>query len=265
VGKTLSFRDRYILYGRRVAEEYFARGAGAELLEKIVLLDSPALPSSLPFASSLPKNLIRRLDRDELNRRFPEINHQGIVLVFQRGRGPHENQPDWRKFVKEKNGMLLLLDEIQDPRNLGGIIRSAEFLGAGGVFLSGRGAGLTPAVDRAASGASFHLPIMGPLNAQRLLDAARRAGYWIVASEPAGSDSKTKGTKREPLALTVPALEKLPAPDEILLCIGSEGEGLRRLTLENSDFTIQIPARGKTPSLNAGSAAAILIDRIINR
>ena len=138
--------------------------------------------------------------------------------------------------------LLVALDGVHDPQNLGAIIRAAEVLGACGLILPrDRSAAVTPAAIRASSGAALHLPVAQVVNLVRALADAKARGWWIVGLEADGSME----------------FQDLPALDRALLVVGGEGEGLRRLTREDSDFLVRIPVRGRTASLNAAVAAGI--------
>jgi 23S rRNA (guanosine2251-2'-O)-methyltransferase len=139
-------------------------------------------------------------------------------------------------------GLLVALDGITDPQNLGAIVRSAEVLGAGGLILPrDRSAAVTPAVVRASAGATVHLPIAQVVNLVRALESAKERGYWTVGLALDGSST----------------FQQLPELDRALLVVGSEGKGARPLVLEACDFRVRIPQTGRVGSLNASVAAAI--------
>jgi len=146
--------------------------------------------------------------------------------------------------------LLVALDGITDPQNLGAIIRSAEVLGAGGIILpKDRAAHVTATAIRASAGAAIHLPAAQVVNLVRALEQAKQAGYWTVALDE-------KGTQR---------FQDLPSLDRVLMLVGSEGRGSRRLVLEQADFRIAIPVRGRVGSLNAAGAAAIGLHELAQR
>jgi 23S rRNA (guanosine2251-2'-O)-methyltransferase len=138
--------------------------------------------------------------------------------------------------------LLVALDGVTDPRNLGAVIRSAEALGTGGVILPrDRSAPVTPTVVRASAGATEHLPIAQVTNLARTLREAKDLGYWIVGLDPQGS-SRFQG---------------LPSIERALLVVGGEGRGVRPVVLRACDFLVRIPLWGRVASLNASVAAAI--------
>ncbi len=140
---------------------------------------------------------------------------------------------------------LLVLDGVQDPRNLGAILRSAAALGAGGVVWPKDGAaGLTPACAKAASGALETLPLARVTNLARAVSVLKEAGYWMLAADARGE--KTLGA------------DDLPRPCGLV--IGAEGRGVRPLVRRTCDLGLRIPiAGGVVSSLNASVAAAILL------
>lgn len=141
--------------------------------------------------------------------------------------------------------LLLVLDCIQDPQNLGALLRTAEAVGVGGVVIAqNRAASITPAVVNASSGATEHLRIARVTNITRALLELKRMGVWVVGLEDRpNAQDYTTADLRGPLALVV----------------GSEGEGIRRLVHETCDFVIKLPMLGKVTCLNAAVAGSIVL------
>jgi 23S rRNA (guanosine2251-2'-O)-methyltransferase len=141
--------------------------------------------------------------------------------------------------------LFLVLDCIQDPQNLGALLRTAEAVGVGGVVIArDRAASVTPAVVNASSGATEHLRIARVNNITRALHELKKSGVWVVGLEdmPDAQDYTTADL-RGPLALVV----------------GSEGQGIRRLVHETCDFVVKLPMLGKVTSLNAAVAGSIVL------
>jgi len=137
--------------------------------------------------------------------------------------------------------LIVVLDSIQDPQNLGAIIRTAEVVGADALCIAERRAAqVTPAVVRASAGATEHLPIHRVVNIARLLGRLRKTGYWSVGLAPEGGEAWDHVDYRGPIALVV----------------GAEGAGLRRLVAHECDHLVALPVRGKVESLNASAAFA---------
>ena len=143
--------------------------------------------------------------------------------------------------------VLVALDGVQDPHNLGALMRSAEFFGALGMFWArDRSAGLSPTVVRSSAGASERLPLGQVTNLARALAACKADGCWILGTVAEG------GT---PLR----ALVAQGLPDALIVVLGGEERGLRRLTRENCDFLATIPGAGGVASLNVSAAAAVTL------
>ncbi len=181
-------------------------------------------------------------DRDTLDRISGGIRHQGAAAVLDPF--AYADFDQLLKSVKESRGLLLVLDSVQDPRNLGAIIRSAEALGAGGVLIPrDRQAPITPTAERAAAGATAHLPVSRIGNLARTLERLKKEGYWVV-----GADS-ARGS----------APERIDLPRPLALVLGSEEKGIRPVNLKQCDALVRIPLSGRVDSLNVAVAAGILV------
>ncbi len=147
-------------------------------------------------------------------------------------------------------GLVLVLDGIEDPQNLGAILRSAEVAGADGVFLPHRrSAGLGPAAVKASAGAASHVKVTRVPNAVQVIELLKRKGYWVAGLE-AGS-----GREVWEADFTIPTA----------LVLGGEGSGLHRLVREKCDFLVSIPVRGKVSSHNVSVAAGIALYEVLRQ
>ncbi len=169
--------------------------------------------------------------------------HQGVVAIV----GPYPYR-DLDELLDQPAdaapGPLVVLDQVQDPRNLGAIVRSAYALGSTGLVLPERRAtGITATVVRTSAGATEYLPICRVVNLVRALEAMRAAGWWLVGA--AGRDGQPP--------------ETLDLADRVALVLGSEGKGLRPSTSKQCDFRVAIPMAGDLDSLNVSVAAGILL------
>ncbi|ADU28388.1 23S rRNA (guanosine(2251)-2'-O)-methyltransferase RlmB [Evansella cellulosilytica] len=163
---------------------------------------------------------------------------QEIDVLFERARQKNE-QP-----------FFLLLDELEDPHNLGSILRTADAVGAHGIIVpKRRSVGLTYTVAKASAGAIEHVPVTRVTNLARTMDELKKEGLWFV-----GTDAKGEQDYRE-VDLDMP----------VVLVIGSEGRGISRLVKEKCDFLVQIPLAGKVTSLNASVAASLLMYEVYRR
>ena len=146
--------------------------------------------------------------------------------------------------------VLMAVDGLTDPHNLGAIVRSAEALGAHGLVLpQRRSAGLTGSVAKVAAGALEHLPVARVVNLNRALDTLKREGYRVVGLAGEGTVS----------------LEEADLDGPLVIVTGSESDGLSMLTRRNCDQLVRIPLRGATPSLNASVATALLLYEVARR
>jgi 23S rRNA (guanosine2251-2'-O)-methyltransferase len=176
-------------------------------------------------------------------------NHQGIVAQV----APHDylelEELIERAKATTDRPVIVILDGITDPQNLGSIVRSAEALGVQGVVIPQRRAvGITSTVLKVAAGALEHLPISRVVNLSRAMEQLKEAGFWIygTTAEAESAIYNVDFTDRRPIAIA----------------IGSEGEGLSLLTQKGCDHLVSIPLTGKTPSLNAANAAAMCLYEI---
>ena len=143
---------------------------------------------------------------------------------------------------RNQNGLLLILDEIEDPHNLGALVRTAECAGVHGVIIpKHHSASVTSAVAKASAGAVEHMAIAEVTNIVNTIKALKENGYWIIGLESTGIRLYTEADYRTPTAIVV----------------GSEGKGIRRLVKEQCDFLVKIPLHGKIASLNASVAGAL--------
>lgn len=177
-------------------------------------------------------------------------NHQGIVASV--AAYEYAELEDLFKVAEERGEepFFLLLDEIEDPHNLGSILRTADCAGAHGVIIPKRRAvGLTATVAKASTGAIEYVPVVRVTNLARTMDELKKRGIWF-----AGTDAKGDTDFRQ-------ASFDLP----IGLVIGSEGKGMSRLIKEKCDFLLRIPMQGKVTSLNASVAASLLMYEVFRK
>ena len=253
----------FYLYGRRPVREFFRAGTDLGLVRKVYLAENFPVDFRRQYLSELPATIFDPKPRRDLDRISGGENHQGIILELS-GR-PAENAlaGGWKEVfrsVPEDAGPVVVLDRIQDPHNLGSIIRSSEALGARCVFVTGKGAPLSSSVvDRVSAGATLHLPVFEQGGLAGVLKFARENEFWVVAA--AGDSPEADQTRQIDFA----GIAELPPASRLVLLIGNEGEGLKKSLLDGADYVIGIPLRGKIDSLNAGVAAGILIERLIHR
>lgn len=179
-----------------------------------------------------------------------EGNHQGVIA--QVAAYQYAELDDLFSMAEQRNEapFFILLDEIEDPHNLGSIMRTADAVGAHGIIIPKRRAvGLTATVAKASTGAIEYIPVVRVTNMARTIDELKERGVWI-----AGTDAKGK--------------EDFRAFDGTLplgLVIGSEGKGMGRLIRDKCDFLIRLPMKGQVTSLNASVAAALLMYEVFRK
>jgi 23S rRNA (guanosine2251-2'-O)-methyltransferase len=184
-------------------------------------------------------------DRHTLDRLADRLGHQGAVAV-----SPGFHYADLDRLGGAEARLALVLDGIQDPRNLGAILRSARAAGVSGVLLPrDRSVGITPVVVAASAGTVFGLPVARVPNLVRAMRALKNLGFWLVAMVADGSAS----------------LYELDPPDRVALVVGGEGGGLRQLVRRTCDFEARIPMAPGIESLNVSVAAGIALFELRRR
>ena len=172
------------------------------------------------------------------------LNHQGVIAVC--GEYGYCDFDTLLESLSQKqtNPLLLILDQVQDPGNLGAILRSAHSLGAHGVIITkDRSAQMTAAAVRASAGASELIPVARVVNLVSTIQRLQQGGFQVLGAE------MTADT----------ALNEIQWPAKTAVVLGNEGKGIRKLTSENCDILFRIPMAGKFESLNVSAAAAIVL------
>lgn len=190
---------------------------------------------------------VEHMPREQLARLAEGGVHQGIVLRV--ADFVYAGLEDVLALARAAEGraLLLALDGIEDPHNLGALLRSAWALGAqGAVIPKDRAAGVTGAAVKAAAGALAHLSVARVTNLARALEMMKEAGFWVSAADPRGDRTPEETDFCAPTALVV----------------GSEGPGIRPGVLAKADFRVRIPLAGEQGSLNASVAGGILLHEV---
>lgn len=236
-----------LLYGRNaVAEALRGRRRHRQLLlaegikedERIRHLIDAARAANIP---------IIRLPRAELDRRTHFANHQGVAL--ETTSYPYARLAD--VLMTPAPGTVLILDHLQDPQNLGTLLRAAEATGVTGVLIPRRRAAeVTPAVVNASAGAVEHLSVCQVPNLVQAIAELKRAGWWVAALDT-GPDAHD--------------LFKVELPSPLALVIGSEGTGISPNVRRHSDLVLAIPMTGRIASLNAATAGSVALFELLRR
>ena len=187
------------------------------------------------------KIVVQEVARERLDQMAP--NHQGLIAVA--SAYAYKTVDDMLALAKERGEapLLVILDGVTDPHNLGAIIRSAECAGAHGVIIPERRAvGLTPSAVKASAGAVEYLPVAKEVNLTRTIERLKKEGIWVYGAAMNGEDYR-----------------KVNFSGAAAIVIGSEGEGMSRLVAESCDKIVSLPMKGHIDSLNASVAAGILL------
>jgi 23S rRNA (guanosine2251-2'-O)-methyltransferase len=188
---------------------------------------------------------VRFEDRGQLDRLANSKDHQGVVaLVAAAAVATLESVLARANSSKGQIGLIVLLDGVEDPHNLGAIVRTALAAGAHGVVIpERRAAGLTDTVARASAGALAHLPVARVTNLARTMEELKEAGYWLVGLDESAEKSYTEVDYTSPTGIV----------------LGGEGKGLHELTRKRCDFVVSLPTVGPVKSLNVSVAAGVVL------
>lgn len=215
--------------GRALDRIVLARGRHGDRIESVVRL---AKSRGVP---------VRFEDRAQIDRLVGSREHQGVAALAS-ARAVVELEDLLAK--KTDRGLLVFLDGIEDPHNLGAIARSALAAGASGIVVpERRAAGLTDTAERASAGALAHLAVARVKNLVRAMEEAKEAGYWMIGLDERAAKNYTDVDLKGPIGIV----------------LGREGEGLHELTRKNCDFLVSLPTAGPVRSLNVSVAAGIML------
>jgi len=219
--------------GRPIDRIVIARGRQDSRIEEIVQL---ARRSGIS---------VRFEDRGQLDRAANTKDHQGVVAIAAaRPAATFEDILARANKGPGHAGLIVLLDGVEDPHNLGAIIRTALAAGAHGIVIpERRTAGLTDTVARASAGALAHLPVAKVTNLVRTMEELKEAGYWLVGLDEESEKSYTQVDYTSPVGIV----------------LGGEGKGLHELTRKRCDFVVSLPTTGPVKSLNVSVAAGVVL------
>lgn len=228
--------------GRNAVTELLASG---RKVNRLFVLDGAKPGDPLSELTAVARARGVRVDtvgRKELDRMSERGAHQGVIALVEPYRYASIDEVIARGAASEAS-LVVVLDHVTDPQNLGAVVRTAEVVGAAGVLIpKDRSAGMTPSALKAAAGAAEHLPVARITNIVQSLERLKEAGYWIVgASEKARQNAW-----------------QAPLEGRIALVMGAEGSGLARLTERSCDLLVSLPVRGRVSSLNVSAATAVL-------
>src|SRR3984893_1514681 len=191
---------------------------------------------------------VKSLTRADLDRLAGNNGHQGVIAVTSAKQ--YIELDDVVAAKRGQHSLLVVLDGIEDPHNLGAILRTADAAGADGVVIpERRAAGVTPTVAKASAGASEHLPIAKVTNIARTLEELKAKNLWIVGLDERGKQN----------------YDALDYKMDCAIVLGSEGKGVHDLVARKCDFLVSIPMLGKVSSLNVSVAAGVVLYEVVRQ
>lgn len=240
--------EEFTIEGRNAVIEAFRSG---KTIDKVFVLDGCQDGPIITIKREAKKQdaIVKFVTKERLDQMSETGKHQGVIAYA--AAYEYAQVEDMLKLAADKGEppFLLLLDNIEDPHNLGAIIRTANLAGAHGVIIpKNRAAGLTATVARTSAGALNYTPVAKVTNMAKTIEELKKQGLWFVCGD-------MEGTQMYQLDLKGP----------IGLVVGNEGEGVGRLVKEKCDFAASIPMKGNIDSLNASVAAGVLAYEIVRQ
>lgn len=193
---------------------------------------------------------IEKLSAQKMNQRFAEFTHQGVVASA--SSLPDYGEPDLISLIDaiKKPGLILILDGVTDPHNLGACLRSADATGVNFVMIpKDKSASITPVVSKVACGAAESVPLVRVTNLVRAMEVLKEQGVWIYGAAGEADCS----------------LYQIDCTGTVAIAMGAEGEGLRRLTREHCDGLFSLPMAGAVESLNVSVATGVSLYEVIRQ
>ncbi len=240
--------EEFTIEGRNAVIEAFRSG---KTIDKLYILDGCQDGPVMTVKREAKKQgcLVKYVTRERLDQMSDTGKHQGVIAVAAAYGYAEVEDILAAARAKGEEPFLFLLDNIEDPHNLGAIIRTANLAGAHGVIIpKNRAVGLTATVAKASAGALNYTPVAKVTNLAKTIDELKREGIWFVCADMGGT-----------------TMYQLDLKGPIGLVIGSEGEGVGRLVKEKCDMVASIPMKGDIDSLNASVAAGILAYEIVRQ
>ncbi len=235
---------KFIIWGRNPIIEAIKSGKS---LEKILVAHDSHPPKELIKLAERKKIKIQRVPRKKVEELAGTKKTQGIVALI--SPVSYINDNELIEEIVKKEGIILVLDHITDPQNVGNMIRTAEVLGVNGIVLPmEKSSPINEVVVKTSTGAVFHLPISKVSSLKKFLDKFKKSGGWVVSVEKGGKP-----------------VHKINYPFPLAVVLGSEGKGVSKSVLDSSDIIATIPMQGKVTSLNVSSATAIALWEIIKQ
>ena len=240
--------EEFTIEGRNAVIEAFRSG---KTIDKVFILDGcqDGPIATIKREAKKHDTMIKFVAKDRLDQMSETGKHQGVIAYA--AAYEYAQVEDMLKLAEEKGEppFLFLLDNIEDPHNLGAIIRTANLAGAHGVIIpKNRAVGLTATVARTSAGALNYTPVAKVTNLAKTIEDLKKEGLWFVCADMGGTQ-----------------MYQMDLKGPIGLVIGNEGEGVGRLVKEKCDFVASIPMKGDIDSLNASVAAGVLAYEIVRQ
>ena len=240
--------EEFTIEGRNAVIEAFRAG---KPIDKLYVLDGcqDGPITSIKREAKKQDTIIKYVDKERLDQMSETGKHQGVIAYA--AAYEYAEVEDILKAAEEKQEppFIFILDNIEDPHNLGAIIRTANLCGAHGVIIpKNRAVGLTATVARTSSGALNYTPVAKVTNLVKTMEDLKKKGLWFVCADMGGT-----------------LMYQLDLKGPIGLVIGSEGEGVGRLVKEKCDYVAAIPMKGNIDSLNASVAAGVMAYEIVRQ
>lgn len=240
--------EEFTIEGRNAVIEAFRSG---KTIDKLYILDGCQDGPIMTIKREAKKQdcMVKYVDRERLDQMSATGKHQGVIAMA--AAYEYAEVEDILQAAKDKGEapFLFLLDNIEDPHNLGAIIRTANLAGAHGVIIpKNRAVGLTATVAKTSAGALNYTPVAKVTNLAKTIEELKKEGLWFVCADMNGT-----------------TMYQLDLKGPIGLVIGSEGEGVGRLVKEKCDMAAAIPMKGNIDSLNASVAAGVLAYEILRQ
>lgn len=190
----------------------------------------------------------RVMDKNQMDKKFKYEKHQGIIAQIDDYK-TYDIQEVLNSIPKERQGLFVLLDGIEDPHNLGAILRSADATGVDGVIIGkNRSVSLNATVAKVSTGAIDNVKVCEVTNLSQTIEQLKKVGYWVVGTSVVDSLD----------------YRKIDASVPLVLVIGNEGSGISRLVAKKCDYMVHIPMLGTVESLNASVSCAVLLYGVLN-
>lgn len=221
-------------------------------MNKIWIAENAQKPLVHPIVSEAKKHgiVVQYVDKRKLDQMVDHVQHQGVVA--QAAAYEYAEIDDILALAKERkeDAFILILDEIEDPHNLGSILRTADCTGVHGVIIpKRRSVGLTATVSKTSAGAVEYVPVARVTNIAQTIDSLKDEGIWIAGADASAQDDVYGANLSLPLAVI----------------IGNESKGIGRLIKEKCDFLVKLPMFGQINSLNASVAASVLMYEVVRQ